>query len=138
MVTLTKVAHWCGGAALLVAFDLLGGALAATFSLPIPGSVFGMVLLLLALLLYGRVPEGLAQVSEQILRLLVLIFLPASVGIYFLRDLAPGDWLALVAAMVLGTLICFALTALLLKYLIQRAQGRPPRTDPKDNTPNEK
>lgn len=120
MVLLRRLPHWLLGAALLLAFDLAGRSLAAAFALPLPGPVLGMLLLLLALMLYGRVPTGLAEVSEQILRLLVLIFLPASVGVYFVRDLSGGDWFALVAAVVLGTAISFAVTAALLHRLITR------------------
>ena len=126
MTALKKLALWITGAALLLAFDLLGRTLVGSFSLPIPGPVLGMLLLLLALMLYGRVPRGLALVSEQVLRLLVLIFLPATVGIYFLRDLSTSDWFALVAAMVIGTLISFALTALLLARLIRGSAGSGP------------
>ena len=58
-----------------------------------------------------RVPRGLALVSGQLLRLLALLFLPAAVGVYFLRDLSAGDWLALLAACVLGTLLSLVLCA---------------------------
>lgn len=129
MALARKIPRWLLGAGLLLAFDLAGRTLTAAFALPVPGPVLGMLLLLLALMLYGRVPRGLAEVAEQILRLLVLIFLPATVGIYFLRDLSGGDWVALITAMVIGTLISFTLTALLLNRLIQRAtkkQGRSP------------
>lgn len=121
MALLRNLPRWLLGAGLLLAFDLAGRTLVAALALPVPGPVVGMLLLLLALMLYGRVPRGLAEVAEQILRLLVLIFLPATVGIYFLRDLSSGDWVALLAAMVIGTLISFTLTALLLNHLIQRA-----------------
>ncbi|AQQ69156.1 hypothetical protein Mag101_17100 [Microbulbifer agarilyticus] len=119
-----KALHWLLGAGLLLTFDFAGRALAASLSLSVPGPVLGMLLLLLALMLYGRVPYGLGMVAEQILRLLVLIFLPATVGIYFLRDLSGGDWFALIAAMVIGTLISLTLTALLLNHLIQRRTRR--------------
>ncbi|WP_295802850.1 CidA/LrgA family protein [uncultured Microbulbifer sp.] len=124
MALLRKAPRWLLGAGLLLAFDLAGRSLVAAFALPVPGPVLGMLLLLLALMLYGRVPRGLAEVAEQVLRLLVLIFLPATVGIYFLRDLSGGDWLALITAMVIGTLVSFTLTALLLNRLIQRAASR--------------
>lgn len=124
MSLITSASRWLLGAGLLLAFDLTGRGIAAAFSLPVPGPVLGMLLLLLALMLYGGIPRGLAKVAEQILRLLVLIFLPATVGIYFLRDISVGDWVALVTAMVLGTLISFALTALLLNRLIHRAGSR--------------
>lgn len=129
MPLLKTTAGWIAGAILLLAFDLLGRSLVTAFALPVPGPVLGMLLLLLALIVYGRVPSGLAQVSEQILRYLVLIFLPAAVGIYFLRDLSGHDWLALTVAMIIGTLISLALTALLLNWLIRRAAEDKPDVD---------
>ncbi|MCQ3830073.1 CidA/LrgA family protein [Microbulbifer elongatus] len=121
MPFLRPLPRWLLGASLLLTFDLAGRLLVAALSLPIPGPVLGMLLLLLAMMLYGRVPSGLGLVGEQILRVLVLIFLPATVGIYYLRDLSGGDWFALIAAMVVGTLISIALTGLLLNYLIRRS-----------------
>lgn len=124
MALLRKLPRWLLGAGLLLAFDLAGRTLVATFALPVPGPVLGMLLLLLALMLFGRVPRGLAEVAEQILRYLVLILLPATVGIYFLQDLPISDWIALAIAMVVGTLISFTLTALLLNRLIHRSSTR--------------
>ncbi|MBB5211632.1 CidA/LrgA family protein [Microbulbifer hydrolyticus] len=124
MATLRNLPRWLLGAGLLLAFDLAGRSLSAAFSLPVPGPVLGMLLLLLALMIYGRVPRGLAEVGGQVLRLLILIFLPATVGIYFLRDLSGGDWAALAIAMFFGTLISFTLTALVLNRLIQRTAAR--------------
>ncbi|WP_066960114.1 CidA/LrgA family protein [Microbulbifer sp. Q7] len=120
MALAKKPLRWLLGAGLLLAFDLAGRGLTAVFALPVPGPVLGMLLLLLCLMLYGGVPRGLAEVAGQMLRFLVLILLPATVGIYFLRDLSGVDWVALVVAMVVGTLISFTLTALLLNSLIGR------------------
>lgn len=129
MIPLRSAAQWLGGAALLLLCELIGRALVSQFSLPIPGSVVGMVLLLGGLLIYGEVPTGLAQVSEFLLRSLVLIFLPASVGIYFLRDLSPRDWVVLMTAMIIGTLISLTLTALLLNRLIRRNSAKQEQGD---------
>jgi len=123
MPTIQTAAHWLGGAAILVTCELLGRGLAALLPIAVPGSVLGMLLLLLGLMVYGRVPRGLALVSEQLLRMLVLIFLPAAVGIYFLRDLSGGDWLALFTAMIAGTLITLTLSALLLNALLKRSHN---------------
>ncbi|SHF27593.1 LrgA family protein [Microbulbifer donghaiensis] len=82
-----------------------------------------MLLLLLGLMIYGGVPRGLARVSEQLLRLLALLFLPAAVGVFYLRDLSLQDWLALLAATVVGTLLSLTLCALLLAKFLKRADG---------------
>ncbi|WP_428819540.1 CidA/LrgA family protein [Microbulbifer sp. MCCC 1A16149] len=124
MSLLKAFPRWLMGAGLLLGFDLAGRSLSTAFSLPVPGPVVGMLLLLLALVIYGRIPRGLAEVAVLILRMLVLILLPATVGIYFLQELAIRDWLTLAIAMLVGTLISFTLTALLLQRLLQRAAVR--------------
>ncbi|WP_226664214.1 CidA/LrgA family protein [Microbulbifer aggregans] len=126
MPNIKTAAQWLGGAFILVVFELLGRSLAPILPFPVPGSVLGMLLLLLGLMLYGEVPRGLAVVSEQLLKLLVLIFLPAAVGIYFLRDLSPRDWFALFAAMIVGTLVSLTISGLLLNALLKRS--RPPES----------
>ncbi|SEA15676.1 CidA/LrgA family protein [Microbulbifer marinus] len=118
---LRDVAHWLAGAAILLGCERLGRTISEALALPVPGSVLGMLLLLLALMVYGRVPRGLAQVSEQLLRLLALLFLPAAVGVFYLRDLSAQDWLGLLAATVVGTLVSLTLCALLLARLLKRA-----------------
>ena len=121
---LRELLHWLSGAAALAVCALLGRWISALLSLPIPGSVVGMLLLLLGMMLYDGVPRGIALVSDLLLRLLALLFLPAAVGFYFLRDLNTGDWLGLLAATILGTLLSLTLCALLLKKLLDSADAR--------------
>lgn len=123
MDSLRQIAHWLGGAAILLGCEFAGRKISAAFSLPVPGSVLGMLLLLLGLMIYGGVPRGLARVSEQLLRLLALLFLPAAVGVFYLRDLSAADWLGLLAATVFGTLLSLLLCALLLKKLLGKNGG---------------
>ncbi|WP_323846248.1 CidA/LrgA family protein [Microbulbifer magnicolonia] len=118
---LRDIAQWLAGAAILLGCERLGRSVSETFSLPVPGAVLGMLLLLLGLMIYGGVPRGLAKVSEQLLRLLALLFLPAAVGVFYLRDLSLQDWLGLLAATVFGTLLSLTLCALLLARLLKNA-----------------
>lgn len=119
----SDIAHWLAGVAILFGCELLGRWIGQGLALPVPGSVIGMLLLLIGLMFYGSVPRGLARVSEQLLRLLALLFLPAAVGVFFLHDLDPADWLGLLAATTLGTLLTLVLSALLLKKLLGPGDG---------------
>lgn len=115
---LRSLIQWSTGAAILLGCNFAGRHISQTFALPIPGSVVGMLLLLFGLTIYGRVPQGLAIVSGQLLRLLALLFLPAAAGVFFLEGLSPRDWLALFAALTFGTLISLVLCALLMQKLL--------------------
>ncbi|WP_157954191.1 CidA/LrgA family protein [Microbulbifer sp. A4B17] len=121
--TLRKISHWLGGAAILVAGSWLGNLTSSSLSLPIPGSVVGMLVLLLILVLYGGVPTGLSRVSSQLLYLLPLLLLPAAVGVFFFQGLTLSDWLALIAAIFIGTLVSIAICALLLKKMLIGSGG---------------
>ncbi|MCW8125503.1 CidA/LrgA family protein [Microbulbifer halophilus] len=123
MEAFRPIAHWLGGAAILLGCSLLGDLLSDRLSLPVPGPVVGMLLLLAGLMIYGSVPRGLALVSSQLLRLLALLFLPAATGVFFLRHLDATDWLAILAATTVGTLLSFTLCALLLKKLLRDGGG---------------
>ncbi|MXY40743.1 MAG: hypothetical protein F4160_19660 [Rhodospirillaceae bacterium] len=67
--------------ATLSIFQLVGEVLARRAALPVPGSVLGLILLLLVFALRGTVPEALHTVSSVILRRLSLLFVPAGVGL---------------------------------------------------------
>jgi len=118
--TLNDIFHWLIGAAILFGCERLGNLASTSLELPVPGAVVGMLLLLFGLVIYGGVPRGLAQVSAQLLFLLPLLFLPPAVGVFFLRNLTPLDWLALIVAIVLGTLVSLTLCALLLHRLFNK------------------
>ncbi|WP_444929024.1 CidA/LrgA family protein [Microbulbifer sp. SSSA002] len=118
---LHKILHWLGGAATLVACGWLGNLTSASLSLPVPGSVVGMLFLLVILLINGGVPAGLSQVSSQLLYLLPLLLLPAAVGVFFFQGLSLSNWLALIAAIVIGTLVSMAICAWLLQAILLRS-----------------
>ncbi|WHI51357.1 CidA/LrgA family protein [Microbulbifer sp. MLAF003] len=121
---LSNIFHWLIGTAILFGCERLGTLASTMLALPVPGAVVGMLLLLFGLMVNGGVPRGLAQISAQLLFLLPLLFLPAAVGVFFLRDLAPADWLALIAAVVIGTLISLVLCAMLLQRLLNKAGSK--------------
>ncbi|WP_226644206.1 CidA/LrgA family protein [Microbulbifer variabilis] len=115
-----EIAHWVLGIAILFGSERLGSLIGTALALPVPGAVVGMLLLLIGLMIYGGVPRGLAKVSAQLLFLLPLLFLPAATGVFFLRNLTLSDWLALLAAILFGTLISLTLCTLLLRHLLKK------------------
>ena len=68
----------------LVALQFLGDALVARTGWPVPGSLVGLLVLLAGLVLWGRVPQALDDVSAPLLRHLMLLLIPsvAALGLY--------------------------------------------------------
>lgn len=107
-----------GALAVLLAFQLVGEVAVQVSGLPAPGPVVGMVLLFLALRWRKALPDALRTTAETLLSHLSLLFIPAGVGVIQYGALLADEWLALVAAMVLGTLITVAVTALVMQGMM--------------------
>lgn len=107
------------GLATLVCFQAIGEALVNLTQIPIPGPVIGMVLLFAALQLTGlETPAWLGETGHFMIRWLSLMFLPACTGLFFLPDIAADQWLPILGAMLIGTLLTMVVTALLMNKLM--------------------
>ena len=97
---------------LILACQLLGEVTVLVTSLPVPGPVLGMLLLLAWLFLRGGVADGVGQAADTLLGHLSLLFVPAGVGVLLHWERVRDQWLAIAAALFLGTLITLAMTGL--------------------------
>lgn len=107
----------------MLAYQLAGELIVVALSLPIPGPVLGMVLLVVSLVLFGKVPEGLRQVSNGLLANLALLFVPAGVGLILHFELLKVEWWIILLALMLSSVIAAVLTALVFQRL-NRASKR--------------
>ncbi len=112
-----------GALAVLLAFQLVGEVAVQLSSVPVPGPVVGMVLLFIALRWRESLPDALRTIAETLLSHLSLLFIPAGVGIIQHGARLVDEWLALLAAMVLSTLITVAVTALVMQWVIRLQRG---------------
>jgi putative effector of murein hydrolase LrgA (UPF0299 family) len=115
---------------LLLAFQLVGEVLARALSLPAPGPVIGLALLILALVLYRRfrpldeetlAASDLGHAARGLLGALPLLFVPAGVGVVQYLGLLREQGLALAAALVVSTLATLIATVgvfILIKRLV--------------------
>ena len=108
---------------LILVCQLVGEVSVLITGLPVPGPVLGMLLLLAWLFLRGGVPESVGRTADALLAHLSLLFVPAGVGVLVHWERMRGQWTAIAAALVLGTLITLAVTALTMKA-VTRLTGR--------------
>ncbi|PCM43206.1 CidA/LrgA family protein [Marinobacter sp. ANT_B65] len=114
------------GFLILVLFFLLGEALRLVFLVPVSGGVLGMILMTFTLMLRGRVSDALASSSQALISILVLLIMPGVVGVFFMASQFSGQWLAVAAALLLGTFLSVLSTLLLMKGVMRlsaREQG---------------
>ncbi len=108
------------GIVTLLLFTVVGNVISDSLNIPIPGSVIGLVLLVAYLQFQGEIEESLDAASQFGIRYLAVLFVPGSVGVFFLSDLLIEQWLPLLLAMLVATPLTLALTALLLQWLLKR------------------
>ena len=112
------------GFLVLLVFQCLGELVKIATGTVLPGAVIGLLLLLVALALIRGVPAWLDQSSQQMLGLLPLLLMPPSVGLVFLGPSLQGQWLGIIGAVLLGTILTLLLSAALLQWLLDRAERR--------------
>lgn len=111
-----------GTLTILLLCQLAGEVIARMLSLPVPGPVIGMILLFLALLSRGGVPEPVQETAGGLLRHLSLLFVPAGVGVMVHAGRLEAEALPIAVALFGSTLIGIAVTARIMAALL-RGQG---------------
>jgi len=94
----------------LLIFLLIGGLLQSQFGLPVPAAIIGMLLLLVFLMIRGKTPASLQQVTATLSPLLPLFLIPVSSGIItqksIISDYGPELVIILAISLIPGILVC--------------------------------
>ncbi len=104
----------------LLSFQLGGEIAARLLALPIPGPVLGAAALVAVLLVRGTIPPALKSTAGVILTNLSLLFVPAAVGVIEYRAVFADYGLALVATLLVSTLVAMAAAALTFRAASRR------------------
>ncbi|MGM1053630.1 MAG: CidA/LrgA family protein [Pseudomonadota bacterium] len=102
----------------LIGFLLLGDALVTLAVLPVSAGVVGMLLLTAWLMMRGTVSADIAAAAQPLIGVLAMLIMPGVVGIFFIFDTLAGQWLAILAALVGGTLLSVFTTLWLMRRLM--------------------
>lgn len=103
--------------ALILACQLIGETITVATDIPVPGPVIGMSILFTGLLIRRGLPDGLERAGGGLLRHLALLFVPAGVGVMLHVPRLADEWWPVLLAIVPGTLIAIAITALVMQWL---------------------
>lgn len=106
----------------ILLFCLLGELLHWLLPLPVPASMYGLILLLLALKT-GIVPLAKVKIVGSFLTgIFPLLFIPGVAGIVELWDILRDLWLPLLLALIPVTIFVFAISGWITQWLIRREQ----------------
>jgi len=107
--------------AILLVFQSIGEVISYALRLPVPGPVIGMILLFAWLVFDDRLLPVIQGTSNELLKHLSLLFVPAGVGIMVHVRRIEGEWLPIAIALVLSTWLAIATTAVVTRMLMRRA-----------------
>jgi len=102
----------------------LGEVLSFFIPLPIPASIYGIVILL-ALLISGRLKvESVKDVSSFLIAIMPVMFIPATVGLMDSFSLLAGSLLAYVVILVVSTVAVMAVTGRVTQHVIRKEKNK--------------
>lgn len=104
---------------LLLVFQLIGEVLVRGLDLPIPGPVVGMGLLFVTLIIAKGPSHDLRNTSTGLLQHLSLLFVPAGTGVMLHFQRLADEWVPLLVAVAVSTVLSIAVSALLLNAMIK-------------------
>ena len=108
--------------ATLLVFQLMGEVVVMSLGLPVPGPVVGLALLLTLLVLRAATITGIKPTVQGLLQHLSLLFVPAAVGVMQHLQRLGDEALAIGVALVVSTLVCMAVSAWTMVWLMKRME----------------
>tara|TARA_R110000824_G_scaffold118960_15_gene272387 strand:+ start:82689 stop:83102 length:414 start_codon:yes stop_codon:yes gene_type:complete len=115
-----KLVFWPLAFLALVACNEAGGWIVRSTGLPFPGTVVGILILLVALLLIRHVPKPLRIVSVFLLDHLNLFYVPAGVGVLGYLALVAQDLWPIVITMFASTFLATIAAGLAFQWMSRR------------------
>lgn len=110
-------------ALLIFLFTALGELLHYLIPLPIPASIYGMVLLFAALALKIVPEKAVSDIGSFLTSLLPLLFVPPLVSLLDYWDLIKDDLVAILVIILLSTVLVFAVSGWVTQWLVSRKKG---------------
>ena len=108
---------------LLILCQFAGEVITRASNLPLPGPVLGLVLLLGVLMLRGGPDEAMKTTSSNLLRHLLLLFVPAGAGVVTQLDVLGRNLLPAMVAIIVSTALGLGVTAWVMQRLMRRNAG---------------
>lgn len=108
----------------ILAFCFLGEVLHSLLPLPVPASIYGLALLLLALRTGLVKLEEVKETAGFLIAVFPLLFVPGAAGVMELGEVLAGMWLPAVLAIALVTILVMAAAGRVTQAVIRRKEAR--------------
>lgn len=116
--------------AIIITISFLGEALHAVLPLPIPASIYGLVLMLAALCLHVLPLESVKDAGKLLVEIMPLMFIPAAVGLTESWDKLSPILVELLVITAVSTVLVMAVSGRVTQFVIrleERKSGKKQR-----------
>lgn len=96
---------------IILAISFLGELLHAVIPLPVPGSIYGLLLMFAALATKVLSLEKIAETADFLLEIMPMLFIPSAVGLIAHRGLLRELWLPILVILIVTTFVTMAASA---------------------------
>lgn len=109
---------------IILCFSLLGEILHLLIPFPVPASVYGLVLLLLALCTGAVKLEQVRETAGFLIEIMPLMFIPAAVGLLDAWPVLRPVWIPVSVITFVTTVIVMAVAGRTVQGIIRRGKGK--------------
>lgn len=114
---------WLKQFGIILGVSFLGEILEECIPLPIPASIYGIILLFLCLKLHVLPYASVRETGTFLIEIMPLMFIPAAVGLLESWDVIHPSWLEYIAVTVLSTFVVMIISGRITQFVIRRKKG---------------
>ncbi|MBQ2886721.1 MAG: CidA/LrgA family protein [Alphaproteobacteria bacterium] len=108
---------------IILLISCIGELLNYLINLPIPGSIYGMIILFILLCLGVVKIHHIKEVSKFLIDIMPVLFIPYAVGIIEQFDYLKGSWIQIIIITIVSTIITMVVTGIVSQTIIKHMRG---------------
>ena len=109
---------------IILLFSFIGEILNHIIPLPIPASIYGIVLLFAALETKIIKLKDIEKTGQFLIDIMPIMFIPAAVGLLESWDIVKSSILEYLAVMAVSTVIVMAVAGIVTQFIIKKGGGK--------------
>lgn len=118
---------------IIILISLMGELLKWLLPLPIPASIYGLVLMLLALGLHIIPLDAVKDAGRFLIDIMPLMFIPAAVGLMNSWGVLKPVFLPVLLITIISTIVVMAVTGRVTQFIIKRERKRKEAVNERSN-----
>ena len=104
----------------IIVFSFLGEVLYALIPLPIPASIYGLLMIFFALRIGILKLEQVKGAADFLIEIMPVLFIPAAVGLMDYWNVLKPIWLPVVVIIIVTTIFVFVVSGKATQWMIRR------------------